>query len=121
MELESITVDALLECNEYHRLAPHQLDRLDDAEALYQHANRNLHGIGIKQNSKLGWHNMKEAARRGHPVALGACFLRGQGTEENEAQAFELFRASADCGMHQVLAFESQSRFSQFSQLNPIG
>ncbi len=96
--LEDVIADASLERNEYHKLALHQLDKLDDAEALYQIGDRITQGIGIKENWNLGYCIVIEAARRGHPVALGVCFLKEQGVEKNNARAFDLFRASADRG-----------------------
>jgi TPR repeat protein len=96
--LEDVTADTSLERNEYHKLALHQLGKLGNAEALYQIADRILHGIGVKENGELGWVILDEAARCGHAVALGRCFLRGRGVEQSKARAFELFRASADRG-----------------------
>ncbi len=52
MSLESVTADASLERNEYHRLHFDQLEQLD-AEALYQRADRLINRIGIEQNEKL--------------------------------------------------------------------
>jgi TPR repeat protein len=102
--LENVTADVSAERNEYHKLELHQLYKLDDAEALFQIADRVVHGIGIKENTALAWGEnvefglniMIEAACRGHAVALGVCFLRGRGAEKNEVRAIELFRASAD-------------------------
>jgi TPR repeat protein len=98
MSLGNVTADASLERNEYHKLELHQLDKLDDAEALYQRADRIMNGIGIKMNEESGLEMMIEAARCGHPVALGVCFLEGEGVRQNEVRAVELFRASADRG-----------------------
>jgi hypothetical protein len=71
MSLENVTADASLERNEYHKLALHQLDKLDDAEALYQIASRR----------DLGWDITFEAVARGHAVALGICFLHDNQAE----------------------------------------
>jgi hypothetical protein len=98
MSLENVTADASLERNDYHKLELDQLEKLDDAEALYQRGDRTLNGIVAEKNEDLGWHLIIEAARRGHAVALGNCFLHGRGAERNEARAVELFRASADRG-----------------------
>jgi hypothetical protein len=115
---EDVTANASLERNEYHKLHLDQLEKLNDAEALYQIGDRLMHGIDIKQNKDLGIGLMIEAARRGHAVALGVCFFRGRRVEM-KARAIELLRASADrghvSGTHQ-LAFDFQ--FSRFSQLS---
>jgi hypothetical protein len=120
--LESVTADASAERNEYHKLALNQLDKLDDAEALYQIGDRIMHGIGIEEDKKLGLGIMIEAARRGHAVALGVCFLRGRGIKRNDARAFELIRASADRGHASGARTNSHSIFKldshDHSQLN---
>jgi TPR repeat protein len=112
ISIENVTSDASLERNEYHKLALHQLDELDDAEALYQIADRIMNGIGTKKDEEQGLGIMSEAARRGHAVALGLCFLHGRGVDRNKARAFQLFRASADrghaSGSHE-LAFDLQT------------
>jgi TPR repeat protein len=114
--LEDVTADASLERNEYHKLELHQLDRIDDAEALYQIADRIMHGTGMKENRELGLGIMIEAARRGHAVALGVCFFHAQGIKMNEARGFELLRASAHRGHvsgSRKLALYFQTLFSQ--------
>jgi TPR repeat protein len=120
--LENVTVDMSVERSEYHKLALHQLKKLDDPEALYQIADRIKNRIGIQEDWMLGWDIMTEAAHRCHPVALAFCFLQGQGVEKNLARAFELLRASADRGHVSGSRTNSHSifklRFSQFSQLN---
>jgi TPR repeat protein len=118
MPLENVTADASLERNEYHKLDIPKLDKLDDAEALYQRGDRTMHGINIEANAELGWSMIIEAAHRGHAVALGVCFLRGKGVEKNEARAFELFRASADRGHASGTRSDSHFTVSLFSQLN---
>ncbi len=109
--LFKVTADASAERNIYHKLTLHQLEKIDDAESLFQVADRIIDGIGIEQNREMGWGMMIEAARRGHPVALGACFLFGQGVKKNKAQAIELFRASADRGHASGTRMNSHSNF----------
>jgi TPR repeat protein len=118
MSLRNVTADASAERNEYHKLQLDQLEKLDDAEALYQRADRLMWGIGIKMEEGLGYSIMVEAARRGHPVALGRCFLHelAVGKRDN-ARAIELFRASADRGHASGTCTNSHSIFKlQFSQ-----
>ncbi len=95
--LEGVTADASLERNKYHKPELHQLEKID-VESLYQVADCIFDGIHIKQDKELGWGIMIEAARRGHPVALGRCFFDGQGVKKNQARAIELLQASADRG-----------------------
>jgi TPR repeat protein len=111
MSLENVTADASLERNEYHKLDIQELEKLDDAEALYQRGDRILSGISIKKNLNLGQDIMIEAARRGHAVALGVCFLAGRGVKKNRARAVELFRASADRGHASGSRMNSHSIF----------
>jgi TPR repeat protein len=123
MSLENVPADASLERNEYHKLELYQLNKLDDAEALYQIADRIMEGIGVEENKELGWGIVIEAARRGHAVALARCFRYGQGVEKNEARAVDLFRASADrghaSGTRTNLHSNFQTQFSRFFlQLN---
>ncbi len=114
--LENVTADASLERNEYQKLELRHLARLDDAEALYQIADRLVNGVGTLVDIRLGRYLMIEAARRGHPVALGVCFLHRFGVVKNKPRAVELFRASADRGHASGTHTNSHFDF-QFSRL----
>jgi TPR repeat protein len=96
MSLERIVPDALLERGHYHQLALRELDKLNDAEALFERGKRLRLGIGIIQNEEAGWKLIIEAAKLGHPLALALCFYVGQGTAKNLNRAVELYRASAE-------------------------
>jgi TPR repeat protein len=99
MSLENVTADLSLERNEYHKLELHELEKIDDAEALFQRGDRLMNGIGIEENCKSGMDIVVEAARRGHPVALGVCYFYGKcGFDNWLNRTFECFRASAEHG-----------------------
>jgi hypothetical protein len=117
MPLENVTANALLERSEYHKLSFDQLEKLDDAEALFQRADRLLWGMGINPNEKLADGFMIEAARRGHPLALGVCFLRGKGLDMNETRGVELLQASADRGYASGSRMNSHSIFQTHSSV----
>ncbi len=98
MSLEHIVPNASLERGHYHQLATRELDKLDDAEALYERGWRLRSGIGVTMNEEAGWKLIIEAAKLGHAVALATCFRFGRGAEKNLNRAVELFRASAERG-----------------------
>lgn len=98
MSLENIVANASLERKHYHQLATSELDKLDDAEALYERGRRLLDGVGVLEDSEAGWDLIIESAKLGHPVALGLCFHEGRGTKQNQNRAIELYRASAERG-----------------------
>jgi TPR repeat protein len=98
MSLDRIVPNASLERGHYHQLASRELDELDDAEALYERGRRLRLGIGVAKNEEAGWQLTIEAAKLGHPVALGSCFGFGRGTAKNPNRATELYRASAERG-----------------------
>jgi hypothetical protein len=116
MSLEDVTADASLERNEYHKLSLDQLEKLDDAEALYQRADRMMWGIKTERNLKHGLTVIIEAARRGHAVALGVCFLEGQGVKMRKRLGAELLRGSAERG--HASGSRDVIQFSPISQLN---
>ena len=98
MSLDHTISNASLERVRYHQLASRELDKLNDAEALYERGRRLRNGIGVAKNEEAGWQLAIEAAKLGHPVALAFCFHYGRGTAKNPNRAAELYRASAERG-----------------------
>ncbi len=98
MSFDHIVVDASLERGHYHQLTTSELDKLDNAEALYERGRRLRNGISVKMDEEAGWKLFVEAAKLGHAVALALCFHNGRGTAKNLNRGFELFHASAERG-----------------------
>jgi TPR repeat protein len=98
MSLGNIVADPSFERGHYHQLATSELDKLDDAEALFERGRRLRYGIGVAEDKGVGLKLIIESAKLGHPVALAYCFATGQGTKQNVYRAFELYRASAERG-----------------------
>jgi TPR repeat protein len=98
MSLERIVPDASLERGHYHQLATSELDKLDDAEALYERGSRLQNGIDVDMNDEAGWNLILEAAKLGHAIALAESSLEGRGTPKNPKRAVELLRPSAERG-----------------------
>jgi TPR repeat protein len=98
MSLEQIVPNVSLERGHYHQLSPRELYQLEDAEALFERGRRNFFGVFVAKDKDAGWKLNIEAAKLGHPVALAACFRKGQGTAKNPNRAIEIYRASAERG-----------------------
>ncbi len=98
MSLEQIEADSSLERGHYHKFTIQDLEKLKDAEALFERGRRMRLGIGVKTNETVGWMFISEAARQGHPVALAFCSFFGKGTEKNLQRAVQILRASAERG-----------------------
>jgi hypothetical protein len=98
MSLENVTADASAERNEYHKLDFDQLEKLDDAEALFQRGIRLVYGMGVRMDGNSGWELIISSAKLGHPVALALCFIERKGTEWNMYRAGRLLRDSASRG-----------------------
>jgi TPR repeat protein len=98
MSLERVIPNASLERTYYHQIATSELDKLDDAEALFERGRRLRLGIALAKDEEAGWNLIIESAKLGHPVALGLCFHEGRGTKQNQNRAIELYRASAERG-----------------------
>jgi hypothetical protein len=77
MSLDHTVPNASLERGHYHQLASRELDKLNDAEALYERGRRLRLGIGVATNEEAGWQLAIEAAKLGHPVTLAFCFHSG--------------------------------------------
>jgi hypothetical protein len=86
--------NASLERGYYHKLSFQDLDKLDDAEALFERGRRLRTGTCNKKDEKKGWELMSQAAELGHPVAQAAIFERQRMLD----QAVELYLASAERG-----------------------
>jgi hypothetical protein len=102
-DLTEVEANASLEHKGLHKLSIDQLKDISDydderAEALFQLGDRIAWGIDITSHGELGWSIVFEAARDGHPVALAACFLEGEGVNRNEAKSFELLQGSTQRG-----------------------
>jgi TPR repeat protein len=111
MSLEHIVPNASLERGHYHQLATSELDKLNDAEALFERGWRLRGGIGVANDAKGGWSLTIEAAKLGHPVALGVCSDFGRGTAKNHNRAVELYRASSARG--HVIGSLLRARFTK--------
>ena len=55
MSLEHIISNASLERGHYHQLATRELEKLDDAEALYERGRRLRNGIDVLMDEEAGW------------------------------------------------------------------
>ncbi len=95
MSLDDVVVDPLLERIHYYQLSKSELEKLEDAEALFERGRRLRLGIDEKTDEVAGWILVIDAARLGHPVALAFCFLFGRGTTKNLERAVQLCRTSA--------------------------
>ena len=85
MSLKNATADASAERNECHKLHFDQLDKLDDAQALFNAALRLLHAAAQK--------NHREAQ-----YVLGKCYKEGNGVEQNYFKSACLLNSAADHG-----------------------
>jgi TPR repeat protein len=95
MSLAKIEADPSLEQPRHHLLPQHVLEKLEDAEALYELGRRRRNGANVKIDEELGWELTIQAAKLGHPVALATCLDQGKGTEKDSARALELYKQSA--------------------------
>jgi TPR repeat protein len=98
MSLENIVPDGSVERGHYHLLTHEELNKLDDAEALFVRGDRFQAGVGIAIDEEAGWRLIIESAKLGHPVALACCFQYAKGTLKNLQRAAELYRQAADRG-----------------------
>jgi TPR repeat protein len=98
MSFADIAPDISLERYNYHLLPQEQLDRLEDAEALYERGRRFRYGAGIPVNEELGWELTLKAAMLGHPLARAYCYDYGIGVEKDLPRAVSLYRACAERG-----------------------
>jgi hypothetical protein len=96
-----IDPDEQTEKRGYDKLDWNSLVKIDDAESMFERAQRlALEKKDPKQIKDL----IVRAARKRHPVALARCFLDGIGTPIDEKRAIAILQSSADRGMQQVFA-----------------
>ncbi len=98
LPLEEVIPIPSLEKPKYHLLPRHQLDRLEDAEALYERGRRLRLGIGMKKDESEAWPLILTSAQMGHPVAQATCFDFGKGVKKNLPQAVQMYRECSDRG-----------------------
>ncbi len=67
-----------------------------EAEALFELGFRLRNGEGLERNEELGWRYTIDAARKGHPVALGVAFNFGREVEADAVRAVALYRLAAE-------------------------
>jgi TPR repeat protein len=95
MSIGEIIPNPSLEQPHYHTLAQEILEKLDDAEALYERGRRLFLGIGIMRDRNTAWELIHRSALQGHPVAIASCYNCGQFTNRDTARACNLFQESA--------------------------
>lgn len=70
MDFEGVTPLPELERPGYHKLSVGDLERIGDAESLFELGMRYLEAMGVRNDPHKGKDLIKNAALKGHPVAL---------------------------------------------------
>jgi TPR repeat protein len=82
----------------YHALPQHELEKLNDPEAIFEKGRRLRTGTGMKQRDEAGWEFYIMAAHAGHAVAMASCYYYGKGTQADLAQSVRFYQESAARG-----------------------
>jgi TPR repeat protein len=98
MSLEDVIPDSSLELRHYYAVPWLLLEKLEDAESIFERGRRLRYGFGVDKDKEAGWAYVIRAAQLRHPVALGLCNDYGRGITKNHQRAVELYRDSAHRG-----------------------
>jgi hypothetical protein len=98
ISLKDIVPNPSVERHHYHLLSQEQLDKLSDAEALFERGERLRLGRNMLIDQTSGWDHIIHSARLGHPVAQALCCFQGKDIDFDDKRAGELLHQAAARG-----------------------